>query len=141
MALKYPHYYGDTVRSLFLVSALIMVIGLPWMTKFLTISPTVSILGMLVLGIAGGFTNPKQNWTAYVNALVAVVAFFIFETSAVNSFIGYSATSKFFIFNQLLALIFLFAIYYAIKTIRGSLVENNRDSEETDNQRGNWYGS
>ena len=123
---KISHYYGDTVRSLFIVCALIMVIGLPWVSEFLTLPPFYSILAMLILIVTAGLLNPKQRWTFFLATVIALASFIIFESSAIIAFTQYTATSKFFLFNQLLAFIFLFAQYYSVKTIRGSFVENNR---------------
>ncbi len=116
---KIPHYYGDIVRILFLISALIMVVGLPQVESYIGVPTIFSVFAILVLGLVAGFTNPKQIWDAGVNAVISLVGFLVFESYAVWSYQKYSATNKFFIANLALGFIFLFAIYFSVKTFRG----------------------
>lgn len=123
---SYPrisHYYGDTVRALFLVAAIIMVVGLPAVSGYISIPTPFSVAGMLVLGLAAGFTNPKQRWDAAINAVIAAVGFFVFESYAVSSFREHGA-DKFFLSNVVLGFLFLMALYYGVKTFRGTLIKD-----------------
>jgi hypothetical protein len=114
-----PHYYGNVVRALFVAAALIMLVGLPALTAYLSVSTPISVVGMLVLGLSAGLTNPKQIWVAVVNACIAIVGFMVFESYAVSSYQIFGSTSKFFITNLVLSFIFILAVYFSVKTLRG----------------------
>jgi len=119
-----PHYYGDIVRLLFLASAVIMLVGLPGISNYLSIPTAVSVVAMLVLGLAAGLTNPKLLWESVINAVIASGGLVIFETYAVTAFRQHGAADKFFISNMVLGFIFLFAVYFSVKTVRGLLLRD-----------------
>lgn len=120
---KIDHYYGDIVRMLFLVSAMIMLIGLPVVSNYIAIPAIISVVGILVLGLAAGLTNPKQTWDAAINVAVAIVGFVVFESYAVSLYQKLGMDNKFFIANLILGFIFLFAVYFSVKTLRGLLLK------------------
>jgi len=117
------HYYGGIVRFLFMVAAVIMLMGLPTVKSYTHLPTLFSVVAILVLGLAAGFTNPKQLWGAVVNAVIALVGFVIFESYSVWAYGHYSATDKFFIVTLALGFIFLFAVYFSVKTVRGLWLE------------------
>lgn len=112
------HYYGDAVRFLFMLAAIIMLVTLPFLSDKLPVPIYVSILVILLIGILAGITNPLQKWISVLNAVIAVGASSIFEYYAVKSLVAYQVTTLYFITNQVLAFVFLFALYYSIKTLR-----------------------
>ena len=112
------HYYGDAVRFLFMLAAIIMLVTLPFLSGKLPVPIYVSILVILLIGILAGITNPLQKWISVLNAVIAVGASSIFEYYAVKSLVAYQVTTLYFITNQALAFVFLFALYYSIKTLR-----------------------
>lgn len=112
------HYYGDAVRFLFMLAAIIMLVTLPFLSGKLPVPIYVSILVILLIGILAGITNPLQKWISVLNAVIAVGASSIFEYYAVKSLVAYQVTTLYFITNQVLAFVFLFALYYSIKTLR-----------------------
>jgi hypothetical protein len=113
----FKHYYGDRVRGLFLFGGASMLIGLPFVSATLNIPPLLSVAAILGLGLLAGLTSPKNPWISRVNWFVSIVAFFIFEFYAVRFFT--SRNEYMFVINEFLALIFLSAIYYSTKTVRG----------------------
>src|SRR3990167_6553085 len=82
IALAY-HYYGDRVRKLFLLGALIMVAGLPFLYDVIPLPVPFSILAIFILLAAAGLTNPQQVLTSAVNVALAVLATGAFEYYAV----------------------------------------------------------
>ena len=122
------HYYGDMVRSLFMLAALVMLLTLPFVNKILPVPLLVSILAILFLGIFAAITNPMQKWTSMINVLISVSAFANFVYYTVDSYYKYSIQSLLFWTNQTLSIIFLFAIYYSIKTLRGMFLRKKSDS-------------
>ncbi len=117
------HYYGDLVRKLFLAGAIIMLAGLPFFADLISTPLMVSIFAIVLIGTAAGFMNPKQLWVAILNALIAVGALVVFEMSAVSDFKLYSIGHPLFWIDQVLALLFLVALYYEVKTLRGMLLK------------------
>ena len=112
------HYYGDAVRFLFMLAAIIMLITLPFLSGKLPVSVYVAILVILVIGILAGITNPLQKWISVLNAVISIGALSVFEYYSVKAFIIYQGTTLYFITNQVLAFVFLIALYYSIKTLR-----------------------
>ncbi len=118
------HYYGDLVRFLFMLAAIIMLVTLPFLMGKLPVPLYISILVILVIGVLAGITNPLQKWISILNGLISTAALFIFEYYAVNSLTISGVKTLYFITNQLLALVFLFALYYSIKTIRAMYLKD-----------------
>lgn len=116
------HYYGDAVRKLFLAAALIMLIGLPLVNDYLTVRTALSVIGILILGLAAGLTNPKQILDGVLNASISTVGLVIFETEAVAAYHQYGIGNILFLINLVLSFIFLLALYYSMKTLRGMLL-------------------
>jgi hypothetical protein len=110
------HYYGDLVRKLFIVAAVFMVVTLPIFYFTDIHEPLAFSLGAIViLGVAAGLTSPGILLSVAINLCISIVGFFFFEYYAVRA----SLYSPFFFTNQILALLFLIALYYSIKTLRG----------------------
>lgn len=118
------HYYGDLVRILFMTAAIIMIVTLPFLTSDLPISFLISIFTILIIGILAGITNPLQKWTTVTDTIISILGIMTFEYFAVTTYIEKSYTNLFFITNQILAVIFLFALYYSTKTIRAMFLKN-----------------
>lgn len=116
------HYYGDIVRYLFLAAGIIMLVTLPLFQSLIETPLMVSITGIAVLGIAAGLTNPQQIVSAVVNFVISIVGFITFAYSATTSFQGKIENDKFILTNIILAAIFIFAIYFSMKTMRSRLL-------------------
>lgn len=117
------HYYGDTVRKLFLTSAVLMIITLPFMARFIEVPLYISILAALAISVFAGITNPLQRWVAVLNFLIALAGAFIFENAAINGYSTYSIIHQAFYINQILAILFIVTLYFTTKTLRGMLLK------------------
>lgn len=120
---KKAHYYGDLIRKLFLISAVFMLIMLTFMNNFLEVPVYVSILAAIGVSVFAGLTNPKQAWVAVFNLIIAILGTAIFEYQAVQGYTSYSFLHRTFWANQILALLFIVALYYTTKTVRGMIVK------------------
>lgn len=126
------HYYGDSVRQLFFSAAAIMAALLPFVHGRLEVPLGVSIGGILVLIIAAGLTKPKRSYTAILNGGLSLLSAGLFEYYAVGSYQLFT-TGKgsifllLFLANQILTIIFIFALYLSVKTIRGLLDKNEEE--------------
>lgn len=116
------HYHGDTVRTLFVVAAVVMLLAettgalLPFSTL-----GTVSLAVILV--VAAGITNPTQEWIHFINAALAIYGAISFGLYAIEQYrMTHEILSPTYLYAEVLALIFLTAVYYATKSVRGTLL-------------------
>lgn len=116
-----PHYYGDIVRRLFLISGVIVLITLPFNNNILPIHISLTTLLVIILIFFAAITNPFQKWVAFVNVGISILAVLTFEYFAVS---GYSGEEiNLFMVRQILSVIFFFALYYSGKTLRAMLLK------------------
>lgn len=120
------HYYGDIVRILFMTAAIVMAITLPFLTADLPVPFLLSIFVILIIGILAGITNPLQKWTSITDTIISVICIITFEYFAVNAYLEKSFANLFFLTNQMLAVIFIFALYYSTKTLRAMFLKNKK---------------
>jgi uncharacterized membrane protein YuzA (DUF378 family) len=116
------HYHGDTVRSLFVVTAIVMIIA-ETTGASLPLS-TIGIVSLVVvLVVVAGITNPAQAWIHFINAALAIFGAIAFGLYAIQQYhLVQSLFSPTYLFSEALALIFLAAVYYATKTVRGVML-------------------
>ncbi len=119
--LTHEHYYGREVRSLFIVSAIVMLLTLPVFNSLIPFNGIFSMAMIIVVGFLAGLLSPLSRSVMVVCTLVAALGGFAFEYEAVSTFWQIDTPLKwwFFAVNQLLALLFFFALYYGSKTLRG----------------------
>jgi hypothetical protein len=125
MKYAFKHYYGDIVRYLFLAAGILMLLTLPMFQGFIGLPVIFSILAIAGLGIAAGLTNPQQFISAAVNFSFSVIGFVTFAYSSVASYQSMESTDKFLLTNVILAAIFLFALYFSMKTLRAQMLTND----------------
>ncbi len=117
------HYYGDTVRKFFLVAGLVLLFAILRDREFLSFYLVVGVFSVLLLTILAGLTNPRMREVIMADVVVSTVMFLLFEYLAVNE---YLQTGDFFdeifFLRQLLALVFLIAVYFSTKTYRGTFL-------------------
>lgn len=123
--IKY-HYYGDTIRGLFMFTGALMVVTLPFFSSLIHMPITISIIAMLALAVLGGFLNPIQKLIIIIDTLVAVLGFIAFEYYAVDTYLNVDPTISshiyFFWLNQIFALLFFLAVYLCVKTFRAKIL-------------------
>ena len=118
---KFPHYYGDISRLFFLLAGVVMLLGLPILNQTVSVPAYISILFVLSVVFIAGITNPAQRLLSVLDLIVALVGFIVFEYYSIKVF---TADSIYFIYliNQAIAILFLLAFYFAVKTVRGFIV-------------------
>lgn len=118
------HYHGGTVRRLFLLGGVIMLLALPFTFPQLSIPLfTVSLFAVLVVGVGAGFMSPNQRWIVVLDLFISAFAFVVFEFVAVDAYVTKHSLGFLLWVNQVLALIFFFALYFSSKTLRGRFLE------------------
>ncbi|MCX6755811.1 MAG: hypothetical protein NTX85_00505 [Candidatus Nomurabacteria bacterium] len=120
------HYHGDKVRILFVIMGVLMAGTLPLFSSMINLPISISIVGILLLAILGGFLNPAQKWIIYLDTLASIVAFISFEYYAVYTYMNLSPAVAlnvyFYWVNQIAALLFFLATYLCVKTLRGRML-------------------
>ncbi|MHB8660615.1 MAG: hypothetical protein ACYC75_01590 [Minisyncoccota bacterium] len=113
------HYHGDSVRVLFFVSAIVLIVAESTGAD-LPLSTTGAVISAIVLVVAAGITNPTQFGIHWFNALMAVAGTLLFGTSAIDHYrAGMSVFDPSFAYIEALALLSLAALYFTVRTIRG----------------------
>ncbi len=113
---RIPHYYGDTVRVLFIVVLVGILAGAPLYTTALTAQLPFVVIGALVLITLAGLTNPQGHVVMIVNAVVSAFGILLFETWALLEY--QNGTLLEFVVREAIAFIFMFAFYFSLKTVR-----------------------
>ena len=116
-----PHYHGDSVRVLFFVGALVLIVAQSTGAD-LPLSTIGSVVSAVILVIAAGITNPAQKGIHWVNAIISIIGALLFGTSAVEHYrAGASIFDPSFTYIEALALLSLVALYFTTRTIRSSI--------------------
>jgi hypothetical protein len=122
-----PHYYGDAIRQLFIVNAGLILIGAPFYADSLRAELPFEILGALILAGLAALVNPHKISFLFANAIAAGVGLLFYETWALSHY--ETSTWTQFVLRELIAIIFLFAFYFSVKTIRASMLHQIGKSE------------
>ncbi|HEY4502757.1 MAG TPA: hypothetical protein VJH21_02910 [Candidatus Paceibacterota bacterium] len=124
---RYPshppeHYYGDIVRKLFLAGGIVLLITIPLDTELLNFYLSVGVITALLLALFAGFTSPWGKIATIGNIIIATVVFLIFEYLALGRYATvHNLYDVVFMLRQLLAFIFIIAVYFSAKTLRSFL--------------------
>lgn len=111
------HYYGDVVRELFLGAAALMLITSPLYADSLSVQFPFIVVGALAVVALAAFTNPHKRWSLMGDCVVAGVGVVVYAVWGLAGY-GKIASPIAFVLQIAIALIFLFAFYYALKTVR-----------------------
>jgi uncharacterized protein (DUF697 family) len=120
------HYYGDRIRTFFLVTGILMVITLPYFNSIVHVPVAISLIAILGLAILGGFLNPSQRWVIITDTIVSILGFAAFEYYAIQTYIKVTPDAHmsiiFYWINQIFALLFFLSVYLCVKTLRGNIL-------------------
>lgn len=119
------HYYGDVVRKLFLAAGLVILFAVLRDREYLNFYLHVGVLVVLALTMLAGLTNPRIRAVIVADMSVSTVLFLLFEYLAVSAYLDeLNFFSEVFIVRQVLALIFMCAVYFSTKTYRGMFMRS-----------------
>lgn len=110
------HYYGDIVRQVFVAASAVMLVASPFYADSLKSEIPFYVAGALVLIILAALTNPHNRSVLLADAVAAGVGVAIFEVWALGSY--ETSTWVEFLLRQGIALLFLVAFYFSMKTVR-----------------------
>lgn len=111
-----PHYYGDYVRQFFLGGSALMLLAAPFYAENLKGELPYEVAGAIVLVMLAALTNPWKQWIMVANAIVAGILVAVYQSWALFGYDGDDLIP--FVLRQAVALAFLFAFYFAVKTCR-----------------------
>ena len=111
-----PHYYGDYVRQIFMLCGAAMLIFSPFLAASIPGALPFEIGGAILVAILGALTNPARQLSMLADAVVACIGVITYELLALNAF--YAGTLVAFVEREALAIGFLFAMYFSVKTLR-----------------------
>ena len=111
-------YYGDVVRNLLVTADIILLVTLPFLVSQSPIPFIVSIVGIVLTGLAAGFTSPRFKWALIADAIISALALILLEYAAIVEYQAATTSKVFLFFNQIVSLLFFLALYYSIQTLR-----------------------
>lgn len=117
---RVPHYHGDPVRQLFVFIAVLSAVVLPLWGNLLPFGTMFQIVGALILVLLAGLTNPHGTIVAIVDVVFAAAGAFLFEAAAIYFYDV--DPMKLFLVREIVAILFLFALYFSVKTLRAMLL-------------------
>ncbi|MDO8575781.1 MAG: hypothetical protein Q7R90_00530 [bacterium] len=125
-----PHYYGDSVRQLLLGAAALMLIFSPLYSDVLRVQFPFIIIGALLAAAFAALMNPRDKWVILGSAVVSGTGLVIY---AMWGMYGYKSIDPVaFMLRVVVALIFLFAFYFSMKTLRAFMLHQIGKRETMD---------
>ena len=110
------HYHGDIARDLLLGAAALSLIASPLYADSLKTQFPLIIAGVLASAVAAGLTDPKRRISATIDAVVSGVALVMYAGWALVNYSGENPVA--FVLRMAIAIIFFFAFYFSMKTVR-----------------------
>jgi lysylphosphatidylglycerol synthetase-like protein (DUF2156 family) len=117
LRLRISHYYGNTVRKLFLAGGIAVLIFLPFQRDLLPFHSLALIFGALLFTLLAGLTSQKQHWAIIADMVAAALALVVFEYFAITRYAD-TGVDLVTLIRQALAINFFFALYFSCKTLR-----------------------
>ncbi len=114
-----PNYYGDYVRQIFMGCGAIMLVLAPFLASSFPAILPFEIGGAIIIVILGALTNPENQLSSLANSIAAGVGVVIYEMLALSLFFQESYLA--FVVREFLAIAFLLALYFSLKTFRNML--------------------
>lgn len=115
------HYWGDAVRQLLVVGAVVILLGSPFYVGVFGSGLVLNIIAVLVIVAFAALTNPLKRWIIMADAVIAGVGVVLFGSWAVASYGVEDILTT--VASAGLALVFLSAFYFSIKTLRSMLLD------------------
>lgn len=114
------HYYGDFVRDFLLGAAVVMLFAAPFYGDNVRAEFPFEVIGALVLVCLAALTNPWKKSVLTADAVAASVGMIVYQVWALNGYGTASYTA--FVFREAISIIFLFAFYFSVKTVRAMIL-------------------
>lgn len=132
-----PHYYGDNVRTLFIVVAVISVLIIPIFGNLLSFGTVGQLGAAILLVLLAGLTNPHSKMLMLADVVVAGAGVLLLGSAGISFY----SLDPFILFavREAGAVTLLFAFYFSVKTLRAMIQGKTGQTErpwEFDNPKG-----
>ena len=125
-----PHYYGDSVRQLLIGASALMMISSPLYSDVLRVQFPFIIIGALLAASFAALMNPKDRWVVLGSAIISGVGVVAY---AMWGMFGYDTINPVaFMLRLVIAVLFLFAFYFSMKTLRAFMMRQIGKRETID---------
>lgn len=114
-----PHYYGDSVRQIFVVVGAAMLLLAPFLINRAPALLPFEIGGAIALVCLAALTNPRKVWVLMADSLAAGIGVIVFESLAIAAYA--SGNWLAFIALEVVTIAFLYALYFSLKTVRSMI--------------------
>lgn len=116
---NHPHYYGNLIRKYLFLAGFIIMIAALIDSELRSFYLIVGLFGVVSITVLAGLTSPQKRGIMFIDVLVSAIMFLIFEYFAIAAYVrSENFLNEIFFFRQLLAVVFLIALYYSTKTMR-----------------------
>ncbi|MFZ2887254.1 MAG: hypothetical protein WA021_05540, partial [Minisyncoccia bacterium] len=99
----------------------VMLVFAPFLASTMPMILPFEIGGALIIAILGALTNPKNQLSMLGNAVAAGIGVVIYELLALSLYADGHMLA--FLERELLAVAFLFALYFSLKTLRNMMFD------------------
>ena len=125
-----PHYYGNVMRQLLLGGAALMLLSSPLYGDNLRHEFPFEVMGALLAAGFGAFVTPHSRGASTGAAVISGAAAVVYATWGI---FGYQDIRPIaFVLRLAVALVFLFAFYFSMKTVRAFALHQVGRSEPVD---------
>ena len=111
-----PHYYGDVVRGLLLGAAALLLIASPLYADAIRSQFPFLVFGAFCAVTVAAFTDPHKKLSLMADATVAGAGLIVYAGWGLLGYDGVNPTA--FVLRLAVAVLFLFAFYFSLKTVR-----------------------
>jgi hypothetical protein len=125
-----PHYYGDAARMLLVIAAGLMLIASPWYGDNLRVEFPFELVGALIAIACAGLTDPRIRIFSFADLLVAGVGVAVYAMWGVAEYGTINPIA--FVLRLAIAVIFMFAFYFSVKTTRAFALHEIGKRDEID---------
>jgi len=116
------HYYGDVVRGLFIFAGILILALAPYRPELVPAGSFIVVVMVLGVALLAGITNPRQRFIILLDTIVSALGLILFEFFAFAHYRISKSLDSTLIAQEILALIFFFALYYSVKSLRAKLL-------------------
>ena len=132
------HYFGDIVRQIFISTAALILVAAPFYADNLRVELPFEIGGALALVALAALANPHNRGSMVGSSIAAGVGLVIYEIWALYAYHD-SSWVQFFL-RELIALLFLVAFYFSLKTVRAFIMHQVGKRDVVDEFEGERRG-
>lgn len=116
-----PHYYGDTMRMYFIGGTALMLLAAPFYTGNIRLEMPFILAGAVCMVVLAALTGPHNRTIMTLNVVGAAVLTIMFGGWALLSYGDISSLA--FVLRDAIALVFLIALYFSLKTLRAMYMD------------------